>query len=787
MAFNIADAEQGRGLGSVLLEHIAAAARECGVRRFTAEVLPQNERMLGVFREAGYEVNQHIDDGFVTVAIDLDPTERSRQVMADREHRAEARSMHAVLNSRSVVVVAPGVGGHDFNQALAQRVLGAAVGHSRDVVVHAVGDVDPVPGAHAWGSLDHVPGPVDLAALALDPAAAIEAVPTLARLGVRGVLILSGGYAEKGPDGLARQRELLRAAHTHGMRVVGPASYGVITGRADRRLVVSLAARPPRPGTVGLFCQSASAATALLATAARRGLGLSTFVSAGNRADISGNDVLQFWYEDSDTEVACLYMESIGNPRKFSRIARRVATVKPVVVVFAGRAEPVVPPGHAVRPTLAPRRTLDDMLHRSGVVRAESTHHMLDIAQLVAHQPLPRGRRVAILATSAALIALVAEAATAAGLVVAVTAIVPEDGHGSELADGLEAVYAPGACDAVVAIDVPTVRDPSMAPALARAAARTRRPTVASVLGLRGMTPELSAPGPDGEPCTVPAYLTPEDAVAALGAVAGYAAWRERDHGVPVRPDGIDSVRARALVAELLAGREDEVVPARGLLADLLDCYGIHLWPSMVATTAEEAVAAADAMGWPVALKSTAPALRHRADLGAVRLDIADAHELRADVDGMRAALADLVPGSADAPMEVQPMAPPGVACVIRTAEDPLFGPIVTFGLAGDAADLLADVSSGMPPLTDTDVAAMVRTVRAAPRLFGYRGSPMADTLALEELIARVSVLADDLPEVHRLELYPILAAERGVTVLGARAVLALAATRADTLRRVLN
>ncbi|WP_454044076.1 bifunctional acetate--CoA ligase family protein/GNAT family N-acetyltransferase [Cellulosimicrobium sp. Marseille-Q8652] len=828
VAFNIADSAQGRGLGSVLLEHLAAAARELGVRRFTAEVLPQNGKMLAVFREAGYDVRQQMDDGFVVVSVDLDPTERSRAVMADREHRAEARSMQGLLGATSVVLVGPTDAGEPegIESLLAHRAL-AALRRGTGVAVHVVGPdpAGPVPSGplgsgpapsavgrdgvavSVHASLADVPAPVDLAVVSLRPPEAIDAVRHLARLGVRGVVVLSAGFAETGPDGLALQRELLRVAHTAGLRVVGPASYGLVTHGAPSgrpTLAATLADELPRPGVVGLFSQSAPMAVTLLATTARRGLGVSSFLSAGHRADVSGNDLMQYWQDDPATEVVCLYLESIGNPRKFSRIARRLASVKPVVVVTAGRSGHVVPPGHAVRSTTAPRRTLDEMLRQSGVIRAENTHQLIDVAQLLAHQPLPSGRRVGILASSASLAALVAEAAASAGLVVARSDFLPEDASAERLTEAVDALYAPDACDVVVAVQVPTVRPRrvELSRALAAAAARTRRTTVASMLGLHGLTDELSAPDPHApapaetaagsagaapaEParCQVPAYSTPEDAVAALGAVVRYARWREADHGTPVRPTGVDGARARQVVDRALAdAAEVELDPAS--TAELLACYGVRVWPARRVRTADEAVAAARETGWPVALKSTAAGLRHRADLGGVRLDIADEAELRADVEQMRETLAAVLPGAADEPFEVQAMADAGVACVVRSTEDQLFGPVVSFGLAGDAVDLLGDVAYGVPPLTDVDVAAMVRSVRAAPRLFGYMGTQVAATAALEDVLARVSVLADDLPEVRSLELYPVVVSEHDAAVLSARVSLA-DAQRADALRRAL-
>lgn len=782
VAFNIADALQGQGLGSVLLEHIAAAARERGVHRFVAEVLPQNRAMLGVFREAGYAVEQHLDDGVVTVSVDLDPTDRSREVMADREHRTEARSMQGLLSARRVLLVGPAQGG-TVDELLAGRVRESHAADPGDTELLVLGtDV-------TWADLGATTE-VDLAVVAAPPDEVIETVRRLRGTGARGVVVLSAGWAEAGPDGVARRRELLRTAHTEGMRVVGPASYGLLTNVPGASLRASLALTAPRPGRVGLFSQSSPVAVTASETVKRRGLGLSTLVSAGHRADVSGNDVMQYWQDDPHTDVVCLYLETLGNPRKFSRIARRLAQVKPVIVVVAGRHGSVVPPGHTVRATRAPRRMLDEVLRQSGVIRAENTHQLMDVAQVLAHQPLPAGGRVGVLASSPSLAALVADAVAAAGLTVVgppepLSAGAPDD----EIRAVVDALYAPGACDAVVVVSVPVVlpRTDAIARAVAEAAARTGRTTVVSALGLHGMPDELAS----GD-VRIPAFSTPEDAVWALGEVVRYAQWRTQDHGSPVRPtlregvsDGVARAEARTLVESLLVQDPDGAVLDQDAAAALLACYGLTLWPSRSVRTAQEAVAAADELGWPVALKIAAPALRHRADLGGVRLDIADAEDLTEDAERMLAAASSLLPAP-DPVLEVQAMAPAGVACVVRSVEDELFGPVVSFGLAGDAVDLLDDVTHGVPPLTDVDVARMVRGVRAAPRLFGYQGTPAADVAALEDVLARVSVMAEDLPELASLELYPVAVGEHGAAVLHASVRLRPAERRTDAPRRAL-
>ena len=647
VAFNIADAHQGRGLGSVLLEHLAAAARERGVRRFVAEVLPQNGRMIAVFKDAGYAVRQRTEDGIVAVGFDIDPTDRSLAVMADREHRAEARSVRAFLRARSVLVVGPGAAAAGTPHGrVASIALANLVGGDPTVALHAVGVAAPAPSVHVYDALELVAGPVELAVVAVDPGQAVDVVRALARLGVRAVVLLSAGFAELGTEGLDRQRAVLRVAHAAGMRVIGPASYGVLVASEAGWLNASLAEAPPAAGRVGLFCQSAPLAVSLLAAVKRRGLGLAELVSAGHRADVSGNDLMQFWADDDGTDVVGLYLESIGNPRKFSRVARRLSLAKPVVVVTSGRSGQVVPPGHAVRPTHASPRALEEMLRQSDVIRVDNTHQLLDVVEVFAHQPMPAGRRVGILASSASVAALVAEAAASAGLVVpgAVT-ILPEGAAPDEAQAQVDALYDEPDCDVVLVVLVPTtgLPHPGLVQVVAQAAARTGRTTVACVLGLHGITAELTAADPTGRARTVPAFSAPEDAALALGRAARYAARRSRDRGRPLHPEGVDTQAARRLVARWLAesdGSTLDLGPAR--TAELLATAGVPVLPSVEVHDGDEAVQAAQRIGWPVALKTTAPALRHRADLGGVRLDIADEAALRSDVTHVLALAAEL-------------------------------------------------------------------------------------------------------------------------------------------------
>lgn len=787
VAFNVADAHQGRGLGSVLLEHLAVAARENGIHRFVAEVLPQNRKMVTVFQEAGYEVTHHFEEGVISLAFDIDPTDRSLAVMEAREHRAEANSLAALLSPRSVVVV----GASREPDSIGARVLQHLVDSGFTGPVLAVNpEAFELHGVQSYAHVREVPGPVDLAVVVVPAESVVEVVRQCAGIGVKGVVVISSGFAEVGAEGLARQRELVRVARANGMRVVGPNSFGVLNTDPRVRLNASLAPMWPPAGRLGLFSQSGALSVAVLSSAARRGLGVSSFVSAGNRADVSGNDCMQYWEEDPATAVVGLYLESIGNPRKFSRIARRLSRSKPVVVLKSGISGYGVPPGHAVRTSRAPREALDAMFRQAGVIRVENLHQLFDVAQMLVHQPLPSGDRIGVVGNSDALAALVADAATSWGLEIGAPPVLvhPEAGV-EEFRGALEQVYADDRLDAVVVCFIPPLGtvDVEIVRVLQQVAAASQRPTVACLLGMRGVTDAVVGMNSPGyEPAVeraVPAYPTPEDAVRALVAAVRHAQWRRRPIGTRVDPPGIDRAAARDLVEKRLAGVEH---PAGVRLAPadveaLLGYYGVRLWPTEYVRTGAEAVAAADRLGWPVALKTTDERLRHRAELGGVRLGIDNPYELRGHVEEMREIAGE------ETLLVVQRMAGPGVACVVRTMEDALFGPIVSFGLAGDASDLLGDVAHRIPPLTDVDVDDLVRSVRAAPRLTGYRGSPAVDLEALRDVVARVSCLADDLPEVADLELNPVMVCRRGLAVAGATARLATPAGRADAGRRVLS
>jgi len=779
VAFNISDHYQGKGIGSVMLEHLAAIAQELGINRFVAEVLPQNRKMLAVFKEAGYEVTHHIEDGVVEVSFDISPTEQSKAVQLSREHRAESRSMRTILFPERVAIIGASRREESIGALVMRNIL--AAGYQGELYpIHRV--ADRIQGLTAYPSIHDVPEPVDLAVVVVPAAQAIDVVKDCGKAGVKALLVMSAGFAEAGEEGVRLQEKLRRRVRRAGMRVVGPNSFGLVNNDPAVRLNATLASVIPESGRLGLFAQSGALGVAVLASAARRGLGISVFASAGNRVDVSGNDLMQYWIDDQETDTVGLYLESMGNPRKFSRIARHLASVKPVIVVSSGVSSYAAPPGHRTRVTNVPPQAFDALLRQAGVIRVENVHQLFDVAQLTLHQPLPKGDRVAIVGNSDALGALSASACVSWGLRVTHGPVsLQPQASAEEFAAALDAAFADPEVDSVVAAFIPPLvtQDEEVHLAVRNIVADHEKPCVATFLGMRGVGDGL-AYEQHGVRRSVPAYAMPEDGIRALNAVTRYALWRQRDRGTQVSPVGIDRLRTESLIETYLAGSPEGRALSREEARELLGAYGIRVWPAVEVSGVDAAVTAADELTYPVILKSTSPVVRHQPGLVGVRGDLVDAEAVR---DAHTSLTQRLGPLGADR-FVVQRMAVPGVSCVIRASEDPLFGPVVSFSVAGPPTELLGDVAHRIPPLTDVDVTDLIDGVKAAPLLSGHRGAAPVHRAALADLIARLSVLADDHPGLSSVELNPVNAWTGGVDVLGAEVVVRPALVRKDPGRR---
>ncbi|WP_084701184.1 bifunctional GNAT family N-acetyltransferase/acetate--CoA ligase family protein [Cryptosporangium arvum] len=794
VAFVVEDAHQGRGIASVMLEHLAEAAREEGITRFVAEILPQNGAMIRVFTDAGYDVDRSFADGVVHLTFDTRETPQVLEVLHDRERRTEARSIRRLMNPSAVAVVGVSRTPDGMGRAVFENIRAAGFAGALHPVNPSATEIDGVP-AHA--SVRDIPGQVDLAVIAVPAERVLAVVEDCAAKQVAGLVILTSGFAETGEEGAHAQARLVEMARINGMRVIGPNCFGLANTDPAVSLNATLAPHVPGRGRVGFFTQSGALGIALLAEVERRGLGISTFASAGNRADVSGNDLLQYWRDDPATDVVMMYLETFGNPRKFTRVARGLARRKPVVVLKSRGVTPGLTGGPG-------ERGLQALYRASGVIRAEALGEMFNIGQLLAYQPLPTGRRTAVIGNSAVLVALATDACEANRLEVPLDwrVDVGPNVTPDELRAALRSAVDATDIDAVLVVFVPALAVPESAYAdvLREVGADARIPVIASFLAANGMPERLrrlvpvsaSAPlaPPDADQAavavtpaatgfdpdrtvllpsqefmvargSVPSYATPEAAARTLGKVATYAEWRSTPAGqVPSLPD-IDPGGARTIVGRTVDRHPEGVDLEDNEAAELLAAYGITVWPSRRVVGADAVVAAATELGFPVAVKAADETLRHRADLGTVRLDVDSPRDAWAAYHGIAAAS-----GNPSPTVLVQRMARGGVVCVVEVVQDTAFGPVVGFGLGGIATELIGDRAWRAAPLTDRDAADLLREPLASPMLFGYRGARPVDAAACEDLLLRVGALADELPSLRALTLNPVLASPEGITVL---------------------
>jgi acyl-CoA synthetase (NDP forming) len=701
--------------------------------------------MLRVFGDAGFQVSREYADGVVHLTFPIAPTQRSLEVQRRREHHAEARSIARLLSPASIAVY----GARRDGTGLGATVLRHAIegGYTGAIYpIHA--EASTVEGLPAYRSAADAPGPVDVALVAVPAAQIPSVVADAGRAGTHALVVASAGFAEEGPDGASAQLEFVAAARSYGMRVVGPNALGLVNTDRDVRLHATMAPVQLPRGRIGVFCQSAAVAIAVLGEAYQRGIGLSTFVSVGNRADVSGNDLLQFWRDDPRTDVVLLYLETFGNPHKFTRIARELGRDKPVVAVATGSAGGRWLDAEALAALFA----------QSGVIRVDTVDQLFDVGEVLANQPLPVGDRVGLVGNAAALVTLARGAVLGAGLrVPGPGRTVPTGADPDDLEEAVRSTLDDDAVDGVLVVIAPPLPgvDVVYESAAAAAAAGSDKPVVAVFVG-----ETWSAAGPLRD-AGVPTFGTVEEAVAAYARIARYAAWRRQPAGRLPELSDVDADAARSAIAR------------QGSAAELLRAYNIATVTTRTVLSEQEAVEAASEIGYPVGVKTAFTGLRARIDLGALRLDVEDERGVRSAYEEISARFGPEI--------LVQAMAPPGVACVVEVVDDPAFGPVVGFGLGGLATELLGDRVWRAAPLTDIDAAALVREPRAAALLHGYQGTPPVDVAALIDLLLRVGEMVDEHPGIKRLQLNPVLAHAQGLSVLHAEVSYGDPVPRPDT------
>jgi len=795
VAFLVDDAHQGLGIGTLLLEYLASQARAHGLKNFAADTLLENDAMTQVFRDAGFTRRSTVEAGVVRVIMDIAPTEEALDALYERDRKATAKSMERLLRPRSVAVIGasrkPGTVGHELVRNL---VSGGFEGPVYPVNPSA----EHVAAVPCFRSIEDIPRQVDLAVIAVPAAAVPEVVEACGRKGVGGLVVVSSHFAEDGPAGAALEREAARLAHSYGMRLVGPNCFGVLNTDPAVSMNATFAKDAPTSGRLGFASQSGGLGIAILAEARHRGIGLSSFVSMGNKADVSGNDLLSWWSEDPATSVGLLYLESFGNPRKFARLARQMGRSKPIIAVKSGRTAVGRRAASSHTAALASSdEVVAALCHQTGVIRVDTIEELFDVAQVLDFQPLGAGLRVAVLSNVGGPAVLAVDACVSNGLEVPefspevqrrLVELCPRNGGvsnpidlGAEAnaqmyEDVLDLLLSCGEVDAVAVNFTPplvTRRTDDVAAAIAAAVDRAAErvasatgeqrpqacPVVASLLGAdeSGQAVLRAARNP------VPSFTYPETAVKALAHSLRYGQWRQRPLGaVPVLTGTNVNEAGRRLP------RDDEGALKAGWVTgaaamEVLAAFGVPVVRTVEAYGAVEAGKLADEIRGPVALKVLGPV--HKSEGGGVRLGLQGHEEVAAAYSAMEQSFGEDMTGAL-----LQPMVPEGgVETIVGALQDPVFGPLVVFGLGGVAVEVLGDHVSRLAPLTDIDAREMVTGLRGSKLLLGYRGRPAVDIDGLVQVLHRVSRLAEDMPEVVELDCNPVIVSAEGALVVDAR------------------
>ena len=784
VAFSIANDFQGRGLGSILLGQLAQVASANGIDIFEAEVVAANHRMLHVFRASGFPIEVNANAGQLRVVFPTSFTAEARTQFERRESIAAVNALKLFFEPRGVAVIGASrqrgtIGGEILHNLLSYGFKGPVYPVNPSATV--IQDVPSFP------TIEEVPGPVDLAVIVVPATAVVEVAAACARKGVKALVVISAGFSETGAEGKARQAELVSVCRGAGMRLIGPNCMGIANTNPEVLLDATFAPAFPPRGRVGFSSQSGALGFAIMAFAGSLGLGISTFVSVGNKADISGNDLLRYWESDDDTDVILLYLESFGNPKKFSEIARRVGRKKPIAVVKSGRsaAGARATSSHTGALIAASDVTVDALFRQAGVVRTDTLAELFDVASLLANQPLPSGNRVGIITNAGGPGILCADACEARGLEVPVLSrdsqarlrdFLPA---GASVANPVDMIASAPAehyrraieiagtdenVDSLIVIFTPPLvtRAEDVAQSIVEAVQQieNRKPVLSVFLSAQNAPKELR----EGN-VSIPSYSFPETAAIALARATRYSHWRERRETYPARFENIRTDEAAAVVADALARGEGWLRPDE--VAQICACYGLPLIEQRVVSSAEAAAEAAAELGGDIALKAIAPGLVHKTEAGAVRLRLHGPEAVRAAAREMGERLS--AHGHSPSGFVVQKMAPRGVEMLVGVVHDPQFGPVVACGAGGVQVELLKDVSVRLSPLSNEDAAEMVRELKTYPLLTGFRGSPPADVAALENGLLRLSAMVEDLPQIAELDCNPFVVHETGATILDAR------------------
>jgi acyl-CoA synthetase (NDP forming)/GNAT superfamily N-acetyltransferase len=779
IAFLVADAARGQGVGTLLLEHLAALALSHGITEFEADVLSENHAMLGVFADAGFSLTRTTDFGTVVLSFGTSATDLATRRADEREFRAESRSLVPLLRPRSVAVVGIRSDGTGIGATVLRSI--AAGGFSgRVAAVHP--RATALLSVPTYPSVSQVPGPVDLVVVCVPATAVNDVLLDAATAGVRAAVIVSSGFGELGAEGARLQRELSATARARGIRLVGPNCLGLLVNDPEIRLNATFHDAVPPPGGLAVASQSGGVGIVLMDLARELGLGVHTLVSLGNKGDVSSNDLLAAWYDDPEVTAAALYLESFGNAAKFARFARRFAERKPLLAVVGGRSAGGSRAGASHTAAAAtPGVGVDALFTQAGVIGCRDAEELARTAVLLTEQPLPLGRRLAVLSNAGGMGVLAADAAADAGLEVPeftaelrarLSALVhgtngtsnPVDaGAGvapDELGAMLDAVLGSGEVDAVLVVPVATGVTDGSATMAELSRVRAHHPGVPVVA-----VPLGGLPGAERTAHPITTYRTTDSAVRALGRAVRYSEWLAVERSAPGRSAPQDVVRLRTTARALLGDHPEGRWLSPEEASDLLAGYGIPL----LGQTAGSATAAAEAaaeLGFPVAMKVADPDVVHKTDRGLVRVGLRTLAQVR---DAYRDFSREMGHGPQ---VLVQPMVS-GAEVALGLVRDPALGPLVMVAAGGVATDVWDDRAFLVPPVARSDASRAVHSLRVWPLLDGFRGSPPGDVAGLESMIEALGRLAGDLPEVAELDLNPVLVGPDGCAVVDVKIRLA--------------
>lgn len=707
--------------------------------------------------------------------------------------------LEAVFRPRSIAVI----GASRERGSVGAEIFHNLIEHGFQGPVYPVNPkADVVQSVHAYPAIEHVPGTVDLAVVVVPAPRVNDVVEACGRKGVRAVVVISAGFKETGPEGRERERLLVELARRYDMRVVGPNCLGVLNTESLVRMDATFAPTYPPPGPVAFSSQSGALGLAILELAAKLGIGISHFISVGNKADVSGNDLIEFWENDPGTKIILLYLESFGNPRRFLEIARRVGRHKPIVAVKSGRTRAGIRAASSHTGSLAGADTaVSALCEQAGVIRTDTMEDLFDVAMLLANQPVPRGPRVGIVTNAGGPGIMASDACETHGLEVvtleestvsALRAFLPAEASTRNPVDmiasatpesferAVRLVANDAKVDAVLVLYVPPivtrplevaqaiVRGNEAAIADAAAAGVARKPVLSCFMGSHGVPEGLRSL----QAAHIPSYGFPESAAIALARAVRYGRWREAPEGRIPALDDVDQDAARDALrpASEDGGQEAQwLAPER--MRKLLEAYGIRTPPTVLATTPEAAVRAAEELGYPVALKLASPTITHKSDVGGVALDVRRSDEVLHAYEEMARRLEEQGRRGEMAGVIVQPMVRGGVEAVIGMTRDSSFGPLLMFGLGGVQVEVLRDVVFRVHPLSDRDAAEMVGGIKGAALFDGYRGAPPSDVEAIQDILMRVSQMVGDHPDILEMDLNPVSVREhgQGCVVLDAR------------------